>query len=164
MPEKFGYVINRLISFADSTKGDKFQSSSALDAIKLGGLKGQGMGEGILKDSVPEAHTDYIIAIISEEYGSIISVIIISIFLYISFRIIKNSIFQEDQLVKLSLCGLATLLIFQTFIHIGVNTSLLPTTGMTLPFLSYGGSSLIGSAILAGIILNYTKIKLDVDE
>ncbi len=157
MPEKFGYVINRLISFSDPTKGDKFQSSSALDAIKLGGLKGQGMGEGILKDSVPEAHTDYIIAIISEEYGSIISVIIISIFLYISFRIIKNSIFQEDQLVKLSLCGLATLLIFQTFIHVGVNTNLIPTTGMTLPFLSYGGSSLIGSAIIAGFILNYTK-------
>ena len=73
MPEKFGYIINRLISFIDPSKGDKFQSSSALDAIKLGGLKGQGMGEGILKESVPEAHTDYIIAIISEEYGSIIS-------------------------------------------------------------------------------------------
>ena len=83
MPDKFGYIINRLVTFVDPSKGDKFQSSSALDAIKLGGLKGQGMGEGILKDSVPEAHTDYIIAIISEEYGSIISVIIISIFLYI---------------------------------------------------------------------------------
>ncbi len=157
MPEKFGYIIHRLISFVDPTKGDKFQSNSALDAIKLGGLKGQGMGEGILKDNVPEAHTDYIIAIISEEYGSIISIIIILIFLYISFRIIKNCINQEDQLIKISLCGLSTLLIFQTFIHVGVNTSLIPTTGMTLPFLSYGGSSLIGSAILAGIILNYTK-------
>ena len=82
MPEKFGYIINRLISFIDPVKGDKFQSSSALDSIKLGGLKGQGMGEGILKDRVPEAHTDYIIAIISEEYGSIISVTII--LLYIS--------------------------------------------------------------------------------
>jgi len=157
MPEKFGYIINRLISFVDPGQGDKFQSSSALDAIKIGGLKGQGMGEGILKDSVPEAHTDYIIAIISEEYGSIISIIIILIFLYISFRIIKNCINQEDRLIKISLCGLAALLIFQTFIHVGVNTSLLPTTGMTLPFLSYGGSSLIGSAILAGVILNYTK-------
>ena len=157
MPEKFGYVINRLISFVDPTKGDKFQSNSALDAIKLGGLKGQGMGEGVLKDSVPEAHTDYIIAIISEEYGSIISIFIISIFLYISFRIIKNCVNQEDQLIKISLCGLSSLLIFQTFIHVGVNTSLIPTTGMTLPFLSYGGSSLIGSSILAGIILNYTK-------
>ena len=156
-PEKFGYVINRLITFLDPAKGDKFQSSSAMDAIKLGGLKGQGMGEGILKERVPEAHTDYIIAIISEEYGSIISIIIILIFLYISFRIIKNCINQQDQIIKISLCGLATLLIFQTFIHVGVNTNLIPTTGMTLPFLSYGGSSLLGSAILAGVILNYTK-------
>ena len=157
MPEKFGYVINRLVSFIDPTKGDKFQSTTAMDAIKLGGLKGQGMGEGILKDSVPEAHTDYIIAIISEEYGSIISIIIISIFLFISFRIIKNCINQKDELIKISLCGLASLLIFQTYIHVGVNTNLIPTTGMTLPFLSYGGSSLIGSAILAGVILNFTK-------
>ncbi len=159
MPEKFGYVINRLATFIDPSKGDKFQSSSALDAIRLGGIKGQGMGEGILKDSVPEAHTDYIIAVITEEYGSLISILIILIFLYISFRIIKNCINQEDNLIKISLCGLAALLIFQTFIHVGVNTNLIPTTGMTLPFLSYGGSSLIGSAILAGVILNFTKNK-----
>lgn len=164
MPAKFGYIINRLITFIDPSKGDNFQSSIALDAIKQGGLKGLGMGEGILKDSVPEAHTDYIIAIVSEEYGSIISIFIIVIFLYISFRIIKTCIKQKDEFLKLSLCGLASLLVFQTFIHVGVNTSLLPTTGMTLPFLSYGGSSLIGSAILAGVILNYTKIKLDLDD
>ena len=164
MPEKFGYIINRLITFLDPSKGDNFQSSKALDAIKQGGLKGQGTGEGVLKDSVPEAHTDYIIAVISEEYGSIVSILIIIIFLYIAFRIIKNCISKNDEFLKLSLSGLASLLIFQTFIHIGVNTSLLPTTGMTLPFLSYGGSSLIGSAILAGIILNYTKIKVDIDE
>ena len=161
LPDKFGYIINRLTTFFfDPNQGDKFQSSSALDAIKLGGLTGQGMGEGILKDSVPEAHTDYVIAIISEEYGSIISIMIILIFLYISFRIIKNCFNQEDQFIKISLCGLATLLIFQTFIRAAVNTNLIPTTGMTLPFLSYGGSSLIGSAILAGIILNYTKNKV----
>ena len=164
LPDKFGYVLDRLISFIDPTKGDKFQSSSALDAIKLGGLTGQGMGEGILKERVPEAHTDYIIAIISEEYGSIISIMIILIFLFISFRIIKNCINETDQLVKISLCGLASLLIFQTFIHVGVNTNLIPTTGMTLPFLSYGGSSLVGSAILAGVILNYTKNKINLYE
>ena len=157
LPEKFGYIINRLVTFFDPDQGDRFQSSSALDAIKLGGFTGQGMGEGILKESVPEAHTDYVIAIISEEYGSIVSVMIISIFLYISFRIIKNCFNQDDYFIKISLCGLATLLIFQTFIHAGVNTNLIPTTGMTLPFLSYGGSSLIGSAVLAGVILNYTK-------
>ena len=157
LPEKFGYIINRLITFFDPDQGDKFQSSAALDSIKLGGFKGQGMGEGILKERVPEAHTDYVIAIISEEYGSIVSIMIILIFLYISFRIVKNCFNQNDRFIKISLCGLATLLIFQTFIHAGVNTNLLPTTGMTLPFLSYGGSSLIGSAILAGVILNYTK-------
>ena len=159
LPEKFGYIINRLIMFFDPSQGDKFQSSSALDAIKLGGLTGQGMGEGILKESVPEAHTDYVIAVISEEYGSLVSIMILIIFLYISFRIIKNCFNQENDFLKISLSGLATLLIFQAFIHAGVNTSLLPTTGMTLPFLSYGGSSLVGSAILAGLVLNYTKNK-----
>ena len=64
LPEKFGYIINRLIAFFDPNQGDKFQSSSALDAIKLGGLTGQGMGEGILKDSVPEAHTDYVFCLL----------------------------------------------------------------------------------------------------
>ena len=159
LPGKFGYIINRLITFFDPSQGDKFQSSSALEAIKLGGLTGQGMGEGILKESVPEAHTDYVIAVISEEYGSLVSIMILIIFLYISFRIIKNCFNQEQQFIKISLSGLATLLIFQTFIHAGVNTNLLPTTGMTLPFLSYGGSSLIGSSIIAGLVLNYTKNK-----
>ncbi len=163
-PEKFGYITNRLLNFFDPNKGDNFQSTKALESIKQGGLTGQGMGEGILKDSVPEAHTDYIIAIISEEYGSIVSILIVTIFLYLAFKIVKSCISKKDDFLKLSLCGLSSLLIFQTFIHIGVNVSLIPTTGMTLPFLSYGGSSLIGSAILAGVILNYTKIKLDFNE
>jgi len=159
LPEKFGYIINRLITFFSPNQGDQFQTTSALEAIKLGGLTGQGMGEGILKESVPEAHTDYVIAVISEEYGSLSSIMLLTIFLYISFRIIKNCFNQDNEFLKISLSGLATLLIFQTFIHAGVNTNLLPTTGMTLPFLSYGGSSLIGSAILAGLVLNYTKDK-----
>ena len=157
LPEKFGYIINRLFTFFDPSQGDKFQSSSALDAIKLGGLTGQGMGEGILKERVPEAHTDYVIAVITEEFGSLVPILLVLIFLYIVFRIVKITVLENNKDIKMSLCGLSSLLIFQTFIHIGVNTSLLPTTGMTLPFLSYGGSSLIGSSILAGVILNYTK-------
>tara|TARA_Y200000002_G_C22645751_1_gene649062 strand:+ start:536 stop:1654 length:1119 start_codon:yes stop_codon:yes gene_type:complete len=156
-PSNFSYIFLRLTTFMDPSKGDSFQTDKALDAIKQGGLKGQGMGEGILKESVPEAHTDYIIAVITEEFGSLVSIGVITIFLYISYKIIKNCISNSDDLTKISLCGLSSLLIFQTFIHIGVNTSLLPTTGMTLPFLSYGGSSLIGSSILAGVILNLTK-------
>ncbi len=164
LPEKLGYITKRLTSFLDPTKGDSFQSQKALDAIKQGGLTGQGMGEGILKDSVPEAHTDYIIAVITEEFGSIVSILITLTFLFISYRIIKKTIIELDKNLKISLCGLASLLIFQTFIHIGVNTSLLPTTGMTLPFLSYGGSSLLGSSILAGVILNYTKKRFSYEE
>ncbi len=160
-PEKFGYIVQRINVFFDPTKGDNFQTDRALAAIKQGGLKGQGMGEGILKEDVPEAHTDYIIAVITEEFGSIISIFVITIFLYISYKIIKNCIKTSDENSKIALCGLSSLLIFQTFIHIGVNTSLLPSTGMTLPFLSYGGSSLIGSSILAGVILNLTKKRFE---
>jgi len=157
-PEKFYYIVNRIVSFLDPSKGDNFQSQKAIDAIRQGGIKGQGMGEGILKESVPEAHTDYIIAVISEEFGSIISILIILIFLFIAFRITKVIINSTNDFYKISLCGLVSLLIFQTFIHVGVNANLLPTTGMTLPFLSYGGSSLISSGIVAGIILNYTSL------
>ena len=157
-PDKFDYILSRISTFIDPSKGDGFQSQKAIDAIRLGGLKGQGMGEGVLKESVPEAHTDYIIAVISEEFGSIISILIICIFLYIALRLTKIIISSNNNFYKLSLSGLVSLLIFQTFIHIGVNANLLPTTGMTLPFLSYGGSSLISSGIVAGIILNYTSL------
>jgi len=149
LPNKFSYIFRRVETFFDPTKGDSFQSNKALEAIREGGITGKGMGEGTLKYSVPEPHTDYIISVISEEFGSVISILLIILFLYISFRIIKLALLENEKFVKISLSGLATLLIFQTFIHIGVNTSLLPTTGMTLPFLSYGGSSMIGSAILA---------------
>ena len=156
-PDKFAYVFRRIEVFFDPSKGERFQSTKALDAIKEGGLTGQGMGEGTLKDNVPEAHTDYVISVIAEEFGSIISIFLICIFLYIAFKVIKYALQNDNKFIKISLCGLTSLLIFQTFIHIGVNTSLLPTTGMTLPFLSYGGSSMFGSAMLAGIILNFTK-------
>ena len=156
-PEKFGYVFLRIKTFIDPKAGDNFQSQNALDAIKQGGLTGQGMGEGILKDKVPEAHTDYIIAVISEEFGAIFVLFIVIIFLFIGYKVLNKVFSEQDEFLKLALAGLVSLLIIQTFIHIGVNTRLLPTTGMTLPFLSYGGSSLIGSSMIAGIILNFTR-------
>jgi len=155
--EKFGYIFLRIKTFLDPKAGDNFQSQKALDAIQQGGLTGQGMGEGILKDKVPEAHTDYIIAVISEEFGAIFVLFIVIIFLLIGYRVINKVFSEQDEFIKLTLVGLISLLIIQTFIHIGVNTRLLPTTGMTLPFLSYGGSSLIGSSVIAGIILNFTR-------
>ena len=156
-PDKFGYVLLRVKTFIDPKTGDNFQSQKALDAIRQGGLTGQGMGEGTLKDKVPEAHTDYIIAVISEEFGAIFVLLIVILFLIIAYKILNKLFFEEDEFIKLALTGLTSLLIIQTFIHVGVNIRLLPTTGMTLPFLSYGGSSLVGSSIIAGIILNFTR-------
>ena len=156
-PEKFGYVFLRIKTFIDPKSGDDFQSQKALDAIKQGGLTGQGMGEGILKERVPEAHTDYIIAVISEEFGAAFVLFIVIIFLLIGYKVLNKVFLEKDEFIKLALSGLVSLLIIQVFIHIGVNIRLLPTTGMTLPFVSYGGSSLIGSAFIAGIILNFTR-------
>ena len=156
-PLKFGYVFSRIQTFFSPEKGDNFQSQKALDAIKQGGLTGQGMGEGILKNRVPEAHTDYIIAVISEEFGALFVLFIVIIFLFIGYKVIHKVYTEQDEFLKLALVGLISLLVIQTLIHIGVNTRLLPTTGMTLPFLSYGGSSLIGSSIIAGVILNFTR-------
>ena len=156
-PEKFGYVFSRIKTFLDPKSGDDFQSEKALDAIKQGGLTGQGMGEGILKEKVPEAHTDYIIAVISEEFGALFVIFIVIIFLLIGYKVLNKIYTEKDEFIKLTLYGLVSVLIIQTFIHIGVNIRLLPTTGMTLPFVSYGGSSLIGSAFIAGIILNFTR-------
>ena len=157
LPEKFGYVFLRIKIFLDPKAGDNFQSQKALEAIKQGGLTGQGMGEGILKDKVPDAYTDYMIAVISEEFGAIIVLFIVIIFLFIGYKVLNKVFSGNDEFLKLTLVGLVSLLIIQTFIHIGVNSRLFPTTGMTLPFLSYGGSSLIGSSIIAGIILNFTR-------
>ena len=156
-PEKFGYIFLRIKTFIDPRTGDSFQSEKALEAIKQGGLTGQGMGEGILKDKVPEAHTDYIIAVVSEEFGAIFVLFIVIIFLFIGYKVLNKVFSQRDEFLKLALVGLVSLLVIQTFIHMGVNIRLLPTTGMTLPFLSYGGSSLMGSAIVGGIILNFTR-------
>jgi len=157
LPSKFGYIFSRLQTFYNPKSGDNFQSQKALDAIKQGGLTGQGMGEGILKDKVPEAHTDYIVAVISEEFGALLVLFIVVIFLFIAYRVLNKVSTENDEFLKLALVGLVSLLIIQTFIHIGVNARLLPTTGMTLPFLSYGGSSLVGSAIVSGVILNFTR-------
>jgi len=95
--------------------------------------------------------------VISEEFGAIFVLFVIIIFLFITYKVLNKVFFEPDDFLKLALVGLVSLLIIQTFIHIGVNIRLLPTTGMTLPFLSYGGSSLIGSSIIAGIILNFTR-------
>ncbi len=157
---KFEYIKNRLFSFIDPNSGNNYQSERASEAISNGGFFGQGIGEGTLNSKVPEAHTDYIISVISEEFGVIIVLVIMIIFLILSYNILKKINNESDDKVKLILVGIASIILFQTFIHIGVNVRLLPTTGMTLPFLSYGGSSIVSTSVLSGIILNLTKRKI----
>lgn len=157
---KFEYIKDRLFSFIDPNSGNNYQSERASEAISNGGFFGQGIGEGTLNSKVPEAHTDYIISVISEEFGVIIVLVIMIIFLILSYNILKKINNESDDKVKLILVGIASIILFQTFIHIGVNVRLLPTTGMTLPFLSYGGSSIVSTSVLSGIILNLTKRKI----
>ena len=159
---KFEYIKNRLMSFFDSENGSyNFQSDKALESIMSGGFFGKGIGEGTLKNRVPEAHTDYIISVISEEFGVIAIILILFLFLVFIYSVFKKVNLENDEKVKLVLVGSISLILMQTMIHIGVNIRLFPTTGMTLPFISYGGSSIISVSILSGVILNLTKRKIN---
>ncbi len=160
---KFEYVKNRLLSFFDNESGThNFQSDKAIDSVTSGGFFGKGIGEGTLKNRVPEAHTDYIISVISEEFGVIAIMLIIVLFLAFIYSIFKKVENESDNACRLILIGSGSLILLQVMIHIGVNIRLFPTTGMTLPFLSYGGSSIISVSILSGIILNLTKRKVQI--
>jgi cell division protein FtsW len=159
--DKFEYIKNRLLSFFDAETGThNFQSDKALESITSGGFFGKGIGEGTLKNRVPEAHTDYIISVISEEFGVIAIMLILILFLIFIFSILKKINNETNNTLRLILIGSSSLILLQAMIHIGVNIRLFPTTGMTLPFLSYGGSSIISVSILSGIILNLTKRKV----
>tara|TARA_B100000989_G_scaffold297841_1_gene284947 strand:- start:1534 stop:2643 length:1110 start_codon:yes stop_codon:yes gene_type:complete len=157
---KFEYIKIRIIAFLNTSGGNNYQADRASEAISGGGFFGKGIGEGTLNSKIPEAHTDYIMSVISEEFGVIIFVFIILLYLIFSYRVIKKINLVEDTNSKLILVGSITIILVQSFIHIGVNIRMLPTTGMTMPFISYGGSSIMGTSILAGIILNLTKRKL----
>ena len=159
---KFDYIQGRIFSFFNRETGShNFQSDKAIDSITSGGFFGKGIGEGILKNRVPEAHTDYIISVISEEFGVVAIMLILLLFLIFIYMVFKKIRFETDDRTKLILIGSISLILMQATIHIGVNIRLFPTTGMTLPFLSYGGSSIISTSILAGIILNLTKRKIN---
>ena len=159
---KFLYIKSRILSFFNPNSGThNFQSDKAIDAISSGGYFGKGIGEGTLKNRVPEAHTDYIVSVISEEFGVIAIILLLILFLFFIYTVFKKIYLEKSEKIKLVLTGIISLLIFQALIHFGVNIRLFPTTGMTLPFVSYGGSSIIGVSILSGIILNLTKRKVN---
>lgn len=160
----FPHVEDRINKFLDS--GEKnYQAERSIDAFVNGSFFGTGPGNGVVKKFVPDAHTDFIFAVVGEEYGIISCSIIVVIFAYLITRIVKRALDEEDMFVYLALCGLMMQFTMQVVVNIGVSLKLLPTKGMTLPFISYGGSSMISMAICFGLILAFTKRKYhrDVD-
>ena len=159
---KFEYIKSRILSFFNTETGThNAQSEKAIDSITSGGFFGKGIGEGTLKNRVPEAHTDYIISVISEEFGVLAIILILLLFLIFIYSVFKKVYLEHDERTKMILVGCISLILVQAMIHIGVNIRLFPTTGMTLPFISYGGSSIISISILSGIILNLTRRKIN---
>ena len=159
---KFSYIKKRIFSFFNPEIGTHgAQAAKSVDGISSGGFFGKGIGEGTLKYKGSETHTDFIISVISEEFGVVIIISILIIFLFFIYRVFKKVYLEKNEKIKLVLVGSITLIVVQVLIHVGVNIGLFPTTGMTLPFLSYGGSSIIGVSILSGIILNLTKRKVN---
>ncbi len=152
------HVEDRINRFLDED-GKNYQVERSIDAFVNGGFLGTGQGNGVVKKFIPDSHTDFVFAVIAEEYGILTCVLLILVFAYFITRIIKRALDEENMFVYLSLCGLMVQFTMQTVVNIGVNLRLLPTKGMTLPFISYGGSSMISMAICFGLILSFTKKK-----
>jgi cell division protein FtsW len=147
------HVASRFDRFLAPEKGDTFQTDMAMQAFHNGGFMGTGPGGGTAKLSLPDAHTDFAFAATGEEYGVIACCVLIAIIGFVVVRILMRARREGDPFAALGLFGLGTMFGLQAFINMGVNTALLPAKGMTLPFVSYGGSSMLGTAILMGFVL-----------
>jgi cell division protein FtsW len=153
----FPHVANRINGFLDPASTDNYQVQKSLEAFASGGITGRGPGEGIVKWLLPDAHTDFIYAVIGEEFGLLVALFTIGIFTVIVMRGLYRALYSQDVFILLAVAGLVTQLGLQAFINMGVAVHLLPAKGMTLPFLSYGGSSLLAIALSAGGILGLTR-------
>lgn len=151
------HVASRIDRFLDPASGDSYQIDRAMDAFGQGGLLGRGPGEGMIKRVLPDAHTDFVFSVAGEEFGLIACLIIIALFGFITLRGFARLLREDDLFVLLAAAGLLTQFGLQAVINIGVNVNLLPTKGMTLPFISYGGSSLLALALAMGMVLSLTR-------
>lgn len=154
------HVASRIDKFLD-VDIKNYQVERSIDAYINGGFFGTGPGNGFVKKFIPDAHTDFIFAVISEEFGIIFSIALILLLFILITRVIRSIFHEEDLFVFLAVSGLISLFSLQTLINIGVSMALLPTKGMTLPFISYGGSSIIAMSVCFGSILALTKKKYE---
>ena len=152
----FPHVAGRIDRFLTG-EGDTFQVDTAREAIVRGDWFGQGPGEGTIKRILPDSHTDFIFAVAAEEFGIVFCLILLAIFAFIVVRGLSHANRESDDFARLAIAGLVLLVGLQSIINIGVNLELLPAKGMTLPFISYGGSSMLAIAISAGFLLALTR-------
>ena len=151
------HVASRIDLFLNPASGDSYQIDRAMDAFGQGGLLGRGPGEGMVKRVLPDAHTDFIFSVAGEEFGLIACLIIVGLFGFVTMRGFARLLREENLFVLLAAAGLLTQFGLQALINIGVNVNLLPTKGMTLPFISYGGSSMLALALAMGMVLALTR-------
>lgn len=151
------HVRSRIDRFLNPESHDTYQTDTAIEAFLRGGWLGQGPGEGTVKRALPDSHTDFVFAVAAEEFGIIVCLIIVALFGFVVLRGLLRALNEDDDFARLAVTGIVALFGMQSLINMGVNLSLIPAKGMTLPFLSYGGSSLLSLAYGMGMVLGLTR-------
>ncbi|MEE8544571.1 MAG: putative peptidoglycan glycosyltransferase FtsW [Alphaproteobacteria bacterium] len=151
------HVARRIDLFLNPASGDTYQVDRAIEAFANGGLLGRGPGEGVIKTVIPDAHTDFIFAVAGEEFGLMVCLLIVALFAFVVIRGLARMLQENDYFILLATSGLLVQFGLQAVINMGVNLRLMPTKGLTLPFVSYGGSSLLALAIALGMVLALTR-------
>ena len=151
------HVARRIQRFMDPASGDTFNVDQALESFVRGGWFGRGPGEGTIKRILPEAHTDFVFAVAAEEFGIVLCLVLLALFAFIVLRALRRALEDDDPFRRFAVAGLAILFGLQAAINMSVNLHLIPAKGMTLPFISYGGSSMISLAYGMGMLLALTR-------
>lgn len=159
----FPHVKRRIDMFLDPSAGDNYQVEKSLEAFQSGRILGKGPGEGVVKQHLPDSHTDFVFSVAGEEFGMIACMVIAGLFAFIVLRALMQVWHSQDMFVLVAVVGLAAQFGIQSAINMGVAVSILPAKGMTLPFLSYGGSSVIAIALGMGMLLALTRRRYGVN-
>ena len=151
------HVADRIDRFIDPASGDTYQIDTALEAFMNGGLVGRGPGEGVVKEALPDAHSDVIFAVAGEEFGLLLCLVLVALFAFVVLRGLAHALNDSSLFAMLAVSGLVTQFGLQALFHMGVTLGLVPPTGMTLPLISYGGSSILALALGMGMVLALTR-------
>ena len=157
------HVTSRVDRFLDPASGDTYQIDMSLNAFRAGGLIGKGPGDGVIKGALPDAHSDFIFAVAGEEFGLIACLVIVLIFAFVVLRALYRALADGGLFTMLAVTGLATVFGGQALVNLGSTLALIPTKGMTLPLVSYGGSSLFAVAIGMGFVLALTRRRVEAE-